>query len=151
MDERPIKTAQLKIYGRLERSHIHYDRVIICEDGRQYESRSKCCDGYWGLYPSFRMSCPKTYLKGREHHGFYDSIDEEKLMRDIVDVCLPFQFKIESIKFYDIPFICPETGISWQYNRPDKKEYNSHYKWKKLPKNRKTFIVCQRECDHIKA
>lgn len=150
MDKRPIKRAELQLHARLERTHVHYDRVMICEDGKQYESRSRCFAGYGGLYPSFGIYSPKNYIHNRKYHDFDVTIDIEKLKNDIGDICLPFQFKIESVKFYDIPFICPETGIAWQYNKKDSKIYNTHYTWKKLPKDRKTFIVCARECDHIK-
>lgn len=150
MDERPIKRAELQLHARLERTYVHYDRIIICEDGKQYESRSKCFAGYGGLYPSFRISCPKNYLEDRKYHSFNDTLDIEKLKNDIGDACLPIQFKVESVKFYNIPFICPVTGIAWQYNRKDTKKYNSHYTWKKLPKDNKSFIVCEGEHDHIK-
>ena len=147
MDERPIKRAELKLYCRLAKTYIHYDRVIICEDGKEYQTRSTTEDGYGGQYPSFRFSSPKDYLKNKKYHSFDDTLDIEKLKRDIVDVCLPFQFEITAIKFYDSPFICPKSGITWQPYTYDSVEYNSHYTWKALPKKREEFIVCEYERD----
>jgi|LakMenEpi03Aug12_release.lakeMendotaPanAssembly.Ray.scaffolds.fasta_scaffold1447403_1 hypothetical protein len=147
MDERPIKNAELHLYARLAKTYIHYDRVIICEDGKQYQTKSKAFSGYGGNYPSFRFSSPKNFLKNRKYHGFEEGLDIEKLKRDIVDVCLPFQFNITAIKFYDSPFICPKSGIAWQPYTYDSIEYNSHYNWKALPQKREEFIVCEEERD----
>jgi hypothetical protein len=147
MDERPVKRAELHLYTRFAKTYIHFDRVIICEDGKQYQTRSTTEGGYGGHYPSFRFTSPKNYLKNRKYHSFDDTLDVERLKREIVDVCLPFQFEITAIKFYDSPFICPKSGIAWQYNSYDSVEYNSHYTWKALPQKREEFIVCEEERD----
>lgn len=151
-DPRPVMRAELHLYGRLAKTHVHYDRTIICEDGKEFIQPSRCYGGYGGLYPSFDIDTAKDYI--RDAHGgylkeyFVEDLDLDHLKND-VDRYSILQFKLEftAVKFYDSPFVCPNSGITWQPYSYDSTEHNSHYALKKLPKQRKKFIVCERERD----
>jgi hypothetical protein len=151
--------AELHVYPRLAKINIHYDRRLICHDDNETVcvGNSNCYGGYGGLYPSFDIDMAKDYiLGGRNAEYFPEVLDIERLKKDIDTYrILPFKFECDVIKFYDIPFICPKSGITWRpyienYWDHEPTEYNSHYEIKELPKRRKDFYVCEREHDAYK-
>ena len=151
MDKRPAKKAELHLYGRLAKTHIHYDRRVVCEDGSNYTGKSSCYGGYGGLYPSFDIDTAKDYIHGGHNAEYFPEVlNTDQLKKDVDRYqILLFKLQCDTIKFYDIPFICPKSGIVW---RPwddsyEPTEYNSHYEIKELPKRRKDFYVCEREYD----
>ena len=140
--------------ARLEKKWVHYDRNVLIK-GEKHTHRSKA-DVYENpLYPSFYASLAPDYIlcsdkktMRRKAKGYTNQFAEDLDIQEIIEedkLNLAYyggilfyehqinqKFEINSIRFLNAPYICPKSGVVWQYR--DRQEYSDRpWKFKRMP------------------
>lgn len=141
--------------ARLEKKWVHYDRTVII-DGEKHTHRSESDYHNNPLYPSFYASVAPDYILcndkktlRRESEGhlneFAEDLDIQKIIKENMlnlfnyygigfgKYMVKKEFDIKSVRFLNAPYICPKSGVVWQY-KENKQEYSDRpWKFKRLP------------------
>jgi hypothetical protein len=148
------------ITARLEKKWVHYDRNVLIK-GEVHTHRSQADVYHNPLYPSFCASVAPDYILcadkktlRRKSKGYMNEFAEDLNIEEIIkedNLNLAYyggilfyehqinqKFEINSIRFLNAPYICPKSGVVWQYK--DGKEYSDRpWKFKRIPDDIHSF------------
>jgi hypothetical protein len=123
---------KLILYPRFASTYVHYDRVLF-KDGERVASQRSRSDFDGAPYPSFRADKAVGYISSSDkkvYRQLYAAFDKEIEPSDFEE---PFSFYNQSLGeitecvVCNPPYICPSTGLVWQY------EGNKEVKYSKRP------------------
>jgi hypothetical protein len=145
VDTRPIKYVDVQLCGRLEKTWIHFDLTIIYADGYKDYKKSKCNVYSDPIYPSYRAYWAEAFVKKEKGFAagyFPKKFSKKKLEEELNHPYAPNVIKIKSVKFFNMPFVCPHSGITWMSKYDYDTECPAHYQFKKLPDDKYKYVVC---------
>jgi hypothetical protein len=134
---------KLILYPRFSKTYVHYDRVIL-KDGERVASQRSRSD--WGdaPYPSFRADQAVNYINAPDkkiYRKLYAAFDKEIEPSDFEE---PFSFynqplgEITECVVCNPPYICPSTGLVWQYEGNKEVKYSKRpWLFRRIPKKTK--------------
>jgi len=139
---------KLILYPRFASTYVHYDRVIF-KDGERVASQRSRSD--WGdaPYPSFRADQAVNYINASDkkvYRQLYAAFDKEIEPSDFEE---PFSFYNQSLGeitecvVCNPPYICPSTGIVWQWREVKEVKYSTRpWLFRRIPKRgHKVFMA----------
>ena len=134
---------KLILYPRFASTYVHYDRVLF-KDGERVASQRSRSD--WGdaPYPSFRADVAVNYINAEDkkvYRQLYAAFDKEIEPSDFEE---PFSFYNQSLGeitecvVCNPPYICPSTGLVWQYAGHKEVKYSKRpWLFRRIPKRTK--------------
>jgi hypothetical protein len=134
---------KLILYPRFASTYVHYDRVLF-KDGERVASQRSRSDFDGAPYPSFRADKAVGYISSPDkkvYRQLYAAFDKEIEPSDFEE---PFSFYNQSLGeitecvVCNPPYICPSTGLVWQYAGHKEVKYSKRpWLFRRIPKKTK--------------
>jgi hypothetical protein len=134
---------KLILYPRFASTYVHYDRVLF-KDGERVASQRSRSDFDGAPYPSFRADKAVGYISSSDkkvYRQLYAAFDKEIEPSDFEE---PFSFYNQSLGeitecvVCNPPYICPSTGLVWQYAGHKEVKYSKRpWLFRRIPKKTK--------------
>ena len=134
---------KLILYPRFASTYVHYDRVLF-KDGERVASQRSRSDFDGAPYPSFRADKAVGYISSPDkkvYRQLYAAFDKEIEPSDFEE---PFSFYNQSLGeitecvVCNPPYICPSTGLVWQYAGHKEVKYSKRpWLFRRIPKRTK--------------
>ena len=134
---------KLILYPRFASTYVHYDRVLF-KDGERVASQRSRSDFDGAPYPSFRADKAVGYISSPDkkvYRQLYAAFDKEIEPSDFEE---PFSFynkslgEITECVVCNPPYICPSTGLVWQYAGHKEVKYSKRpWLFRRIPKRTK--------------
>jgi len=135
--------VKLILYPRFASTYVHYDRVLF-KDGERVASQRSRSDFDGAPYPSFRADKAVGYISSPDkkvYRQLYAAFDKEIEPSDFEE---PFSFYNQSLGeitecvVCNPPYICPSTGLVWQYAGHKEVKYSKRpWLFRRIPKKTK--------------
>ena len=134
---------KLILYPRFASTYVHYDRVLF-KDGERVASQRSRSDFDGAPYPSFRADKAVGYISSPDkkvYRQLYAAFDKEIEPSDFEE---PLSFYNQSLGeitecvVCNPPYICPSTGLVWQYAGHKEVKYSKRpWLFRRIPKKTK--------------
>ena len=138
---------KLILYPRFASTYVHYDRVLF-KNGKKVGSQRSTSDWGGAPYPSFRASDAVPYINSpdkklyRQRCAAFDKSVEPADFDDPLDYYNKPLGKITEVEVCNPPYICPSTGLVWQWREVNEVRYSTRpWLFRRIPKNKEGIFI----------